>query len=210
MRPISPGDGYVCLLDSKRPVFRWQLAMVIQAFIHAYLEDGNEFFLHCCMRMAGPWWLWSGDGRKAGRQAEPDRQTDGVEDGGECPVAVCVPKRQTPSSTLTHWPEWACPPLFLCAYTLKFSITSPCHPLVPDNTSQISGIASVYSGWLDLNDLLYYWWLHMWLRYRCLEMQEMSLSCDVRSFMKANFSLIIPSIFTMQGNNLGNTLPLFS
>lgn len=58
MRPISPGDGYVCLLDSKRPVFRWQLAMVIQAFIHAYLEDGNELFLHCCMRMAGPWWRW--------------------------------------------------------------------------------------------------------------------------------------------------------
>lgn len=50
----------------------------------------------------------------------------------------------------------------------------------------------------------------MWLRYRCLEMQEMSLSCDVRSFLKANFSLIIPSIFTMPGNNLGNTLPLFS
>lgn len=58
MRPISPGDGYVCLLDSKRPVFRWQLAMVIQASIHAYLEDGNELFLHCCMRMAGPWWRW--------------------------------------------------------------------------------------------------------------------------------------------------------
>lgn len=30
--------------------------MVIQAFIHAYLEDGNELFLHCCMRMAGPRW----------------------------------------------------------------------------------------------------------------------------------------------------------
>lgn len=121
-------------------------------FIHAYLEDGNEVFLHCCMRMAGPWWLWSGDGRKAGRQAEPDRQTDGVEDGGECPVAVCVPKRQTPSSTLTHWPEWACPPLFLCAYTRAFDNPEVQHHIPLPSSSSWQYIP-------DLRDCLCVLWL---------------------------------------------------
>lgn len=149
MRPISPGDGYVCLLDSKRPVFRWQLAMVIQASIHAYLEDGNELFLHCCMRMAGPWWRW--------RQ----NLTGGVSCACAC-VCVCEP----PSPSI-HLPAWT-----------YFSLTLVLHPHThkliqwkhnhttsypPASCPRIvvwgSGIASVYFGCLQLNGLLYYWWL---------------------------------------------------
>lgn len=112
MRPISPGDGYVCLLDSKRPVFRWQLAMVIQAFSHAYLEDGNEHFLHCCMRMAGPWWHW---------WVDPT--------GAESFVFVCVPRISSPGRTdyLCLVPDYLSPLLedWLCVlwlFTVKWPL----------------------------------------------------------------------------------------
>lgn len=159
MRPISPGDGYVCLLDSKRPVFRWQLAMVIQPFIHAYLEDGNELFLHCCMRMAGPWWRL--------RQ----NLTGWVFCAFVC-VCVCV---------------WA--PSILSIYSLgwtDFSLTLVLHPHTHPSSStgnngtphlihlpvsscltlffSCQGISFVYFGCLQLNGLLYYWWLNLWLQ----------------------------------------------
>lgn len=158
MRPISPGDGYVCLLDSKRPVFRWQLAMVIQAFIHAYLEDGNELFLHCCMRMAGPWWRW---------RRNPDWWSVLCVSVGLCVPSIkpCPSIRQAgrtfsrlQASSLTHTD----PHTYhgKCWHTTSHP---PASRLVPNNLFPSLRDPHVYFGCSQLNGLLalYYWWLHM-------------------------------------------------